>query len=111
MGILRRRRDGQEVLLAPEHVVGRMQTCNLCLELSFVSLAHSLLRWNGEFWELRDLGSRNGTFLNGSRHLAGQAVRLTKGAVLAFGDASEAWELMCELAPLPSAVPLDGGAR
>jgi hypothetical protein len=109
MAILRRQRDRKEVLLAPEYVVGRMPTCQLCLDLSFVSLAHALLRWNGAFWELRDLGSRNGTFVGGARSMAGQAVRVSKGAVIAFGDPSEAWELACDLAPLPSAVPLDGG--
>jgi len=109
MGILRRVFGGAEVHLSAEHVVGRLPSCRLSLTQSFVSLAHALLRHNGEFWELRDLGSTNGTFLNDVRLQQGESVRVRRGARLAFGDRGELWELVDDREPVPAAVPLDGG--
>src|SRR5688572_7726352 len=109
MGIFRRAGCGREVLLSAEHVVGRMPSCRLCLPESFVSLAHAMLRYNGNSWELRDLGSTNGTIINGKAVAPGDAIPLRQGSVVAFGDEREAWELVCEAPPSPAAIPLDGG--
>lgn len=108
MGTLKRAADGRLVRLTTEHVVGRLSSCGLCLSRSFVSLAHALIRWNGACWELRDLGSTNGTYLDGVRLQSGQSVRLQLGSSLTFGDVPETWEMSCESPPSPAAIPLDG---
>ena len=48
-------------------VVGRRHDCDLCIPLMDVSRRHCQLDQNSEALEVRDLGSRNGTFLNGRR--------------------------------------------
>jgi len=48
-------------------VVGRRHDCDLCIPLMDVSKRHCQLDQNSETLEVRDLGSRNGTFLNGRR--------------------------------------------
>lgn len=109
MGILRRESDGREVLLATELVVGRMPSCGLVLSHSFISLAHALVRWNGGQWELRDLGSTNGTHANGRRLAPGDSASLTAGTTVTFGNSSETWCLIDDAPPAPAAIPLDGG--
>lgn len=109
MGILLRQLDGREVLLSNDHVVGRMPSCGLTLSQSFVSLAHALIRWNGLAWELRDLGSTNGTYANGRKLTPGEAISLSVGASVAFGNLSETWRFMDATPPTPAAIPLDGG--
>lgn len=48
-------------------VIGRRHDCDLCIPLKHVSRRHCQLNMNSENLEIRDLGSRNGTFLNGQR--------------------------------------------
>jgi FHA domain len=109
MGVLRHQTNTRQAILSGEHVIGRLPTSGLVLEASFVSNAHALIRWNGSAWELRDLGSRNGTFLNGRRLLAGKTVALDVSAVITFGATSETWHFVDAAAPTPAAVPMDGG--
>ena len=46
-------------------VIGRRHDCDLCIPLMRVSRRHCQLDQNNETLKLRDLGSRNGTYLNG----------------------------------------------
>jgi pSer/pThr/pTyr-binding forkhead associated (FHA) protein len=48
-------------------VVGRKDDCDITLQFRSVSARHCELEFNGGFWFLRDLGSRNGTAVNGVR--------------------------------------------
>lgn len=48
-------------------VVGRRQDCDLCIPLMIVSKRHCEFNLDGGHLRLRDLDSRNGTFLNGDR--------------------------------------------
>ena len=48
-------------------VIGRRHDCDLCIPLKSVSRRHCQLNQNKENINLRDLGSRGGTFLNGKR--------------------------------------------
>ncbi|HTV25376.1 MAG TPA: FHA domain-containing protein [Polyangiaceae bacterium] len=73
-----------------EMSVGRASGAGLRLAQSHVSLQHASLRWTERnTWELRDLQSKNGTFINGQRIPAGAPVRLEVGAELAFGSPAE----------------------
>ncbi len=110
MGAIRELSTGRVQLLQPEHVVGRAQACSLRLEARYVSSQHALLRWAGGRWEVKDLGSRNGTFLDGVRLKPGEEYALRRGAKMAFGSVSEGlWELADPAAPRPMVVSLDGG--
>jgi hypothetical protein len=75
----------------------------------YVSAQHAVLRWWQERWELRDLGSSNGTFLNGVRLNAGERCSVPQGAQIAFGSLEDAWEMVDVSFPRAMAVPIDGG--
>jgi len=100
---------GRQLWLEPEHSVGRAVSCALRLDPSHVSAQHAVLRWTGECWEVKDLGSRNGTFVDGVRLGPGEERKLSAGATLAFGHTGERWELRDDSPPSVMAVPLDGG--
>src|SRR5262245_18250493 len=109
MGRLRRQRDGMLALLSTESVVGRLSSSHLVLDTSFVSAVHALIRWNGRVWDVRDLGSTNGTYVAGSRIATGASVALHQGDQLIFGEAGETWELIDDRAPIAFAIPVAGG--
>ncbi len=48
-------------------VIGRSTRCDLTLADRFLSRQHARLFRVGEEWRVEDLGSRNGTFVNGTR--------------------------------------------
>src|SRR5206468_12867576 len=56
-----------------EHTVGRDPECEVVLEDPRVSTRHALLRSSRGDWRLRDLESKNGTFVN--------AIRVTEAAL------------------------------
>lgn len=87
----RARTDGAEaaahdvVVEQPEFLIGRAVGCDLRLPLSAVSRHHCLLRIDGGEALLTDLGSSNGTHVNGQRVTG--VVRLRPGDRLRIGTA------------------------
>ncbi len=67
--VARLRWGGQERLLYPEQTVrvGRAEENDIVLDDVRVSRSHAELEWNGSGFSLRDLGSINGTYVNGQR--------------------------------------------
>ena len=108
MALIEERGTEQGLLLEPEHLVGRAPNCALRISERYVSAQHALLRWTGQRWELKDLGSRNGTFLDGIRIKPGEDHIVRRGAKIAFGLLDHEWELVDESAPQVMAVPLEG---
>jgi hypothetical protein len=50
------------------YVFGREEGVDIVLQDALVSRRHAELIWNGDgWWEVKDLGSRNGVFVNGNR--------------------------------------------
>jgi pSer/pThr/pTyr-binding forkhead associated (FHA) protein len=86
VGILRRLDTGKDFHLLRHVVVGRGPSCQLCLNHSRISGLHAELAWNGVRWTVRDLGSRNGTFVAGARLSVGTRHELDPGAELTFAD-------------------------
>ncbi len=68
-----------------EVTLGRSRDCDCVLAEPSVSRRHAELRRDGARWLLRDLGSRNGTRVNGVRLLDEAEVRA--GDRVSFGDA------------------------
>lgn len=62
--------------------VGRSRNCDVVVGEETVSPVHAELRHAGNIWTVRDLGSTNGTWLNGSRV---REARLSPGDVLLLG--------------------------
>ncbi len=86
MGRLRRTPAGEEdILLTQRCILGRSRACTLRVSEPNVSGEHASLRWVGGAWELRDLYSRNGTFVDGRRLAPGERAVLMLGTVLGLG--------------------------
>lgn len=58
-----------------EYVIGRRSDCQVFVPDMRVSRQHARLRQNAGRWEIEDLGSNNGTCVNGARIAAPQPVR------------------------------------
>jgi hypothetical protein len=110
MAFLREIATDRMVPLEPEHVVGRALTCSLRIDHRYVSSQHAMIRHDGDDWVIRDLASRNGTWIDGERIAPGQEQRLGKGSRLAFGVPAAQWEMADDAPPGVMAVPLDGTA-
>lgn len=109
MAFLREIETGRMVPLEPEHIVGRALTCSLRIDHRYVSSQHAMIRHDGDDWVIRDLASRNGTWVDGEQIAPGQERGLRKGSRLAFGVPDAQWELADDALPGVMAVPLDGG--
>jgi hypothetical protein len=111
MGIIRQMSTGRTSRLEPEHVFGRMgpPSCSQTLADPYVSGVHAVLRWCGEAWELKDLNSTNGTYVDGSRIPEASSLLVAAGAQIGFGERANRWELVDAGGPEAMAVPLDGG--
>ncbi|SIO08386.1 FHA domain-containing protein [Singulisphaera sp. GP187] len=68
LGILTPTGGGDPIsLLKAEVVVGRRASCDISLDFTNVSGKHCVLRLVNSVWHIRDLGSTNGTTVNGSQ--------------------------------------------
>jgi GAF domain-containing protein len=74
--------------------IGRAGDSGLRLEHSSISRAHAELHWASDGWHLRDLGSKNGSFVDGTRITL---ALLDHACWLRFGD------VFCEFTPLTAA--------
>ena len=54
-------------LLKAKLLVGRRSQCDIVLEFPNVSSQHCEFRFDQGYWQIRDLGSRNGIKVNGTR--------------------------------------------
>jgi hypothetical protein len=68
-----------------EVVLGRSRECDCVIAEASVSRRHAGLRRDGTRWVIRDLGSRNGTRVNGVRLL--DEAQVAPGDRVSFGDA------------------------
>ena len=90
MGRLSRPDGSAHYELTAETSIGRAGSATLKLGKAHVSLQHASLRWTDRgSWELRDLLSKNGTFVDGQRIAAGTPVRLELGATIGFGSPAD----------------------
>lgn len=74
---------GERLPLLTTTTIGRDSDSDLVLGDTFVSSEHATLVWNGRGWVLEDLGSTNGTRVNGDDVRRPMAIK--QGDVLEFG--------------------------
>jgi hypothetical protein len=98
---------GREVRLLADTGVGRGRRSTLFLDNSWVSGNHARIRWNGSHWEVRDLGSTNGTFVNHRKLTNAEWCNLTRGDTIGFGRMEFPWQLVDEAPPSALAVSAD----
>jgi len=86
-------------------IIGREPDCQLLLDNSFVSRHHCVLLMDDYTLRIRDLGSKNGTFINSVLALSG-------ARILAHGDTIRVADLIFRVEVFPtgpsSQVALDG---
>jgi pSer/pThr/pTyr-binding forkhead associated (FHA) protein len=73
-------------LALPENSVGRLTENTVVLNSARVSRRHAVIRRNGDAVELEDVGSSNGTLLNGSPVAARSTALLSPGDRIEFAD-------------------------
>lgn len=103
MGILEDIETQRRYTLGPRCLMGRHAKCDLLFSDPRVSGEHASLRWVDGRWELRDLGSRNGTFVGKRRLLSGERVALGPGEVVTLGGPGVGFILADASAPVPTA--------
>src|SRR3954464_2662043 len=97
------------VLTRDSIVLGKRADCDVLVDSQFVSRQHARLERSGEAYELLDLGSLNGTLLNGQRVEPGKRHRLVKGDEIAIADyVITYWEGSDEESTVPWDGPLPG---
>ncbi len=92
------------VVLRPRHLVGRSAGSHTQILARDVSGEHAVISWTGSHWELRDLGSRNGTWLDDRKLDSGERATLQPGGRLAFGNPAKVWLLRSAQPPGPVAL-------
>jgi pSer/pThr/pTyr-binding forkhead associated (FHA) protein len=86
--------------------IGRENDCDFQSSSGFISRHHCVLLRDEYTLRIRDLGSKNGTFVNGHRITCGETV-LLPGDIVSLGDLE--FEIMLESATLASPrAALDG---
>ncbi len=86
-------RDGFAPLICDKDcvVIGRHADSDLVVGSGMVSRCHAEILRNGDGWVLRDLGSANGTYLNGERV---EEHALADGDILGFTDVNIRFEVV-----------------
>ena len=75
LGILNPVGGGDPIpLVKSELVIGRRPSCDIRLDFENISGKHCVLRFINGVWNVRDMGSTNGTTVNGSRITTEQSV-------------------------------------
>jgi hypothetical protein len=109
LGRLRHLGSGADWLLRGRNFIGRSRSCTICLDHPEVSGEHAVLRWSGSAWEIKDLSSRNGVFVDGQRLPSGDRTTVGAGTRLGFGR--DAGYLLVDAGePIAFATPVTGGA-
>lgn len=102
MGILQNDTTGRRVTLGPDILLGRSRGCGVAVADPKISSRHAAFRHRAEAWAVRDLGSRNGTRVEGHRIPVGAWVPLAEGQSVEFAD--DRWRLIDAGPPVPTAV-------
>jgi pSer/pThr/pTyr-binding forkhead associated (FHA) protein len=94
MGLLEQAQTRRRFTLSGRCLLGRHPSCDVRVDDGRVSGEHASLHWVESRWELRDLGSRNGTFLEGRRLAPGERVALEAGQRFLLGNGGVQFQLI-----------------
>lgn len=85
---------GVAIQLGERVRVGRSRHNAVRLSDPSVSGEHALLEWRDDHWELRDLGSRNGSRVDGQPVPAGGTLVVGLGSTLEFAQEDRVWVML-----------------
>ncbi len=109
MAILKSASRGDIVPLCHHTRVGRSRDADIRINDRRISSEHAVVSYNGGLWEVKDLGSRNGTVVDGRRLDPGSRIPLRVGSELRFGSSDSAWTLESDEAPDVVVLDLEEG--
>jgi hypothetical protein len=89
VGLLKQHGIEPPIFLRSRCLIGRSSVCDVQLNESRISSEHAIVGWTGDAWDIRDLGSKNGTFVGRRRLVAGVRVALCKGQSFRLGSPDE----------------------
>jgi hypothetical protein len=110
MAMLVHRETEVRVALAAHAIIGRSSACTVRVEEPRASAEHARLSYRSGVWTVRDLGSRNGTFVNGDRLPRGTGRPLAAGDEIVFGGPGATWLFADDSPPVAFARRLADGA-
>lgn len=99
MGVLLHLRTQTRHPLPARATVGRSRSAHVRAPTPRMSREHALLIWRAGHWEIRDLGSRHGTTVDGHPLIGGEGFPLKSGAQICFGDELDPWVLESAVGP------------
>ena len=99
--------DRKEFRFEQPFRIGRVEECGLCIPNEYVSRNHAEVVWENGEWIVRDLGSRNGIFVDGERT---SAVPIAQGATIRLGVEGPFVTFTVEqpVRPVPPPLPTSG---
>ncbi len=95
-------------LLAHRTMGGRTSACDLRIPRSEASSEHAVVRWHESGWQIKDLGSTNGTTVDEQLASPGSWLALTVGSGIEFAGVAS-WTLSDAAPPSAAGFPEDGG--
>jgi hypothetical protein len=109
MANLKSESAGHTIPLCHHTRVGRSRDADIRINDRRISSDHAVIAWNKGLWEVKDLGSRNGTVVDGRRVEPGSRVILRTGSSLRFGSPDLEWVLESDDEPDVVAVDMEEG--
>lgn len=109
MGTLFCKNSNKHFPMRARVLLGRHAPCDIRIDAPKISGQHARLQWVDDGWEVRDLGSRNGTFVDGRRLEPGGTMAVDKGASISLARHAAEFELVDSSAPGAVAVELQSG--
>lgn len=109
MGMLFWKNANKPIPIRSRTLIGRHAQCDVRVDVAKVSGHHARLQWIDHGWEVRDLASTNGTFVNGQRLEAGQRMSIERGVEIVLGHKSATFEFVDASPPGVVAVHTDTG--
>lgn len=110
MGMLFWKNSKKHIHLRSQSLLGRHAQCDIRIDAPKISGQHARLQWVEEGWEIRDLGSRNGTFVDGRRLEPGGRLAIDQGNIISLAGNAAEFEFVDATAPGAVAVDLQSGA-
>lgn len=99
----------RRLALSTHGLLGRSSACTIRLPAARASAEHARIGYRDGAWSVRDLGSRNGTYVNGARLAPGDTRALVAGDALAFGDPDDVYLLVDASPPVAMARHVGSG--
>ena len=99
-------------LPAQAAIIGRAMECDIVIASKSISRENTRIRREGRHWFVEDLGSTNGTYLNGERIIT--AMNLRDGDSLKVGDVTFIFhdpDTTTRENPASMSAPVHGGVR